>query len=89
LAGVELPFVLSDRAKLDGHLLERGAERLFIVVNHGAEEAGSTVCLPTVDGARSVTNLLTQERVETRPVSEGLCFDVTVPGWDGTALLIE
>jgi hypothetical protein len=89
LAGVQLPFVLANRARLDGHLLQRGAERLLIIVNHDAEEASSTVCLPAIDSDRSITNLLTQEGLAARVESEGLSFEITVPGWDGIALLIE
>jgi len=89
LAGAERSFVLSGDAKMDGHMLERGSERLFIVVNHGSEEATATVCLPAVNSDRSITNLLTEEGLEARLESEGLCFDITVQGYDGTALLIE
>jgi len=89
LAGAERSFVLSGDAKMDGHMLERGPERLFIVVNHGVEEATATVCLPGVRSDGSITNLLAQEKLEARLESEGLCFDITVQGYDCTALLIE
>lgn len=89
MAGVERPFLLNGDAHLDGHLLVRGDERLFIVANHGPSDVTTTVYIPAVSGDARVTNLFTGQRLESRRDREGLCFDITVSGYDGTALLIE
>ncbi len=89
MAGVERPFLLNGDAHLDGHLLARGDERLFIVANHGPSDVKTTVYIPAISGDARVTNLFTGQRLESGRDREGLSFDITVSGYDGAALLIE
>ena len=89
LAGVERPFALESDGHLDGHLLTRGRQRLFIVTNPGPGGAAAAVCLPAAGAEGTVTDLLTGDRLAVCYAGETLSFDVTVPAWDGTALLVE
>lgn len=88
-AGVERAFIMEGGAQLDGHLLMRGEQMLFILANHGTKDATATVRLPRVSADVAVTDLFAERLLETSHDGTGLRFGLSVPGYDGTAVLIE
>lgn len=94
-ANVERPWDIEGSPLLDGHLLELGAEAadraasLFVLVNHGAEEASARVCLHRGWQEAEVTDLFAQRRLSAARCKKGLCLELSLGGYDSTVLLIE
>ena len=88
LAGVERPFELTGSPLFDGHLLARGEERLFILINAGPDQGQVRVTLPGLAGA-AVTDLFSQRSLAASNDPDGLSFRVELEGYDSTALLIR
>lgn len=89
LAGVERPFYLDGSPLLDGHLLGRGSQRLFFLINSGPAEALARVALPGVSARAEVTDLLAERKLPAAEGADGLRFELRLAGYDSTVLLIE
>jgi beta-galactosidase GanA len=89
IAGVERPVAIGGAPDLDGHLLERGNQRLLVLANHGADAASATVTIPSAAPGAAVEDLLAHRMIQARADAAALHFEVTVAPYDATALLIE
>lgn len=95
LAGVQRLWDIGGSPLLDGHLLDasdaaRGRESsLFVLVNHGAEEAQAHVCLRLACQTAEVIDLFASRRLKVTPCEDGIRFHLTLGGYDSTVLLIQ
>ncbi len=89
MAGVKRPVSVEGGPLLDGHLLIHSNQRLFILINHGPDEALARVYLPDAPEIAAVTDLFVEKSVGAVTDSEGLHFEVPLDGYGSTALLVE
>lgn len=94
MAGVERPFHLEGDPLLDGHLLTRDAQGtpdpwgLFILIHHGPESGLAQVHLPGAPGGATIIDLFTDKSLDAKSTPHGLYFEISLDGYDSTALLI-
>ncbi|MCP4166959.1 MAG: hypothetical protein GY759_13875 [Chloroflexi bacterium] len=88
LAGVVPPFTIKGDGRLDGHLLTAGDQHIFIMINHGPQRATAAVHIPTLPPNTTLCDLFSDHPPVTRPSASTLRFDVTLDGYDSTALLL-
>jgi beta-galactosidase GanA len=91
MAGVERPYRLEGGPLLDGHLLSAADQRemLFILINHGPDSAQVRVHLPGLRDAATVTDLFTEKELGVGADQGKFGFEISLDGYDSTALLIE
>ncbi len=88
-AGVVRPFELQAGPLVDGHLLTDGDQRLFILVNHGAQAEKAGIALPAQGEPCEVDDLFREERVPTVHTGGKLHFEVALDGFGSTALIVK
>jgi len=90
ISGVERPFHLEGSPLLDGHLLSvpDRQESLFVLINHGPDPATARVLLTNPPGVGSITDLFSDEVLEVTTEPGGVRFEMTLAGYDSTALMV-
>jgi beta-galactosidase len=86
LAGSDSEYVARN---VDVHLLDRGDERLLILVNHGAQAQDLGITLHAGGAQGQAHDLFADQAVTVRREGDALALDIQLAAFDGTALCLR